>query len=219
MALGTASSIAMPGSRRSTASGSTTASRSWSPLGSVWPVEQATFALGFKRYGLDGHTDRLVEAMLDAAARSTDGRLPEALTGHGPDDVPAPVAYPRANVPQAWSASALVQIVQVMLGLYPFAPLRVLAIVRPRLPVWLPELTIRRLRVGTATVDLAFRRRDDGAATWRVEQRRGSLLVVGAGAPNDVGGGTLAEALEYAVLRRAPGRIARAARIGLGIET
>jgi glycogen debranching enzyme len=188
-------------------------------LGSVWPVEQATFALGFKRYGLDEHTDRLVDAMLDAAAGSTDGRLPEALTGHGLDDVPAPVPYPKANVPQAWSASALVQIVQVMLGLYPFAPLRVLAIVRPRLPVWLPELTIRRLRVGTATVDLAFQRRDDGAATWRVERRRGSLLVVGAGAPNDVGGGTLAEALEYAVLRRAPGRLARAARIGLGIET
>ena len=27
-------------------------------LGSVWPVEQATFALGFKRYGLDEHLDR-----------------------------------------------------------------------------------------------------------------------------------------------------------------
>jgi glycogen debranching enzyme len=186
-------------------------------LGCTWPVEQATFALGFKRYGLDEHVDRLVEAVLDAAAAVDGGRLPEALTGHGRDDFPAPVPYPAANVPQAWSASALIQIVQIMLGLYPFAPLRVLAVVRPRLPPSVPELTIRRLRVGPATVDLRFERRPDGSAAWRVERRRGQLVVVGAGAPNDVGGGTGLEALEFEVLRRAPGRLARAARIGLGL--
>src|SRR5204863_3239881 len=133
-------------------------------LGAVWPVEQATFALGFKRYGLDAHVDRLVEAMLRAAAASPHGRLPEALSGHGSDDVSTPVPYPAANAPQAWSASALVQLVQVMLGLYPFAPLHVLAVVRPRLPSWLPNLTLRGVRVGRATVDLSFERRSDGSA-------------------------------------------------------
>jgi glycogen debranching enzyme len=185
-------------------------------LGCTWPVEQATFALGFKRYGLDEHVDRLVAAVLDAAATGDADRLPEALTGHGREDFPTPVPYPTANVPQAWSASALVQVVQIMLGLYPFAPLRVLAVVRPRLPPSVPELTIRRLRVGPASVDLRFERRPDGSAAWQVERRRGKLVVVGAGPPSDVGGGTGLETLEYDVLRHAPGRLARAARIGLG---
>ena len=50
-------------------------------LGCVWPVEQATFALGLKRYGLDRHLERLAEGMFDAAFASPIGRLPEALDG------------------------------------------------------------------------------------------------------------------------------------------
>jgi glycogen debranching enzyme len=185
-------------------------------LGCVWPVEQATFALGLKRYGLDRHLDQLVEAMFDAAFDSPNGRLPEALTGHGRNAVPAPVPYPAANVPQAWSSSALIQLVQVMLGLYPFAPLRILAVVRPRLPVWAQDLTVRGLRVGDAVVDLRFRRRSDGSASWRVLRRRGRLIVVGAGPPDDVGNASVLERLQLAVLARAPGRLARAARIAIG---
>src|ERR1051325_3242410 len=52
--------------------------RSYNPfayhLGTVWPVEQATFALGFKRYGLDEHLDRLAGAVFDAAFASPDAR-------------------------------------------------------------------------------------------------------------------------------------------------
>jgi glycogen debranching enzyme len=185
-------------------------------LGCVWPVEQATFALGFKRYGLDRHLDRLVDATFDAASASPNWRLPEALTGHGRIDVPTPVPYPAANIPQAWSASALVQLVQIMLGLYPFAPLRVLAVIRPRLPAWAPEVRLTNVRVGSAVVDLRFRRRQDGTASWHVDRRRGSLLVVGAGPPDAPGPRTLFERLELAGLDRAPGRLARAARIALG---
>jgi glycogen debranching enzyme len=190
-------------------------------LGAVWPVEQATFALGFKRYGLDEHLDRLVDGVFSAAFASPDQRLPEALSGiprDGPDAASVPIPYPQANCPQAWSASALIQLVQIMLGLYPFAPLRVLAIVRPRLPSWLPRMTLRRLRVGQATVDIAFDRQADGTAHWRVLKRQGPLAVLPAGPPDDVTGGNLAERLELAVMRRAPGRLARAARMALGLE-
>ena len=45
-------------------------------------MENATFALAFKRYGLDDHLDRLAGAMLEAAAASSNQRLPELLTGH-----------------------------------------------------------------------------------------------------------------------------------------
>jgi hypothetical protein len=123
--------------------------------------------------------------------------------------------YPGANSPQAWSASALVQMLQITLGLYPFAPLRTLAIVRPRLPEGVPELVLRRLRVGAAVVDLRFVRRDDGSADWKVLQRRGRLLVVPVAPPAAEPDG-IAEALGRGVLRSVPGRLARAARLALG---
>jgi glycogen debranching enzyme len=189
-------------------------------LGTVWPVENATFALGFKRYGLDEHFERLTEAMLDAAAASPSGSLPEALTGHARRPKIGPAPYPGACSPQAWSSSAVVQLVQLLLGLYPFAPLQVLTLIRPRLPSWLPELTLRNLRVGKATVDLRFERRDDGTASNEVVRRVGTLHVIPAGPPMDVSGDPRPwlERLGQAALERAPGRLARAARIAVGVD-
>jgi glycogen debranching enzyme len=184
-------------------------------LGAVWPVEQATFALGCKRYGLDDHVDLLVDGLFAVAQATPAGRLPEALSGFARDDIPIPVPYPAANIPQAWSASALVQLVQIMLGLYPFAPLRLLAVIRPRLPAWAPEVTLTGLRVGRAVVDLRFVRRSDGTAAWHVVRQRGSLLVVGAGPPDDRATGWI-ERLEATAIERSPGRLANALRIAFG---
>ena len=66
-------------------------------LGSVWPVENATFALGLKRYGLDDEVERLVAALMAAASHFAGNRLPEAMSGHGTDERAAPSLYPRAN--------------------------------------------------------------------------------------------------------------------------
>ena len=189
-------------------------------LGTVWPVENATFALGFKRYGLDEHAERLIEAQIEAASLMPDGRLPEAITGHRREPKVGPAPYPHACSPQAWSSSAIVQMVQLMLGLYPFAPLRTLSVIRPRLPAWLPELTLRRLRVGRAEVDLRFTRRKDGSASVKVLRKDGTLLVVPAGPPMDVSGRPRPwiEAVGRAAIERAPGRLVRAARIAVGLE-
>jgi glycogen debranching enzyme len=188
-------------------------------LGAVWPVENATAALGFKRYGLDDHVERLVAAMFGAVAHCRDLRLPEALTGHDRAERDVPVAYPNGCSPQAWSASAVVQLVQTMLGLYPFAPAGILALVRPRLPVWLPEVTLRGLRVGEATVTLRFRRSSDGTATHDVMEQRGRLVVLPAAPPSAiVGEGPYEPMLQWAV-EHAPGRLGRALRIALGLET
>ena len=129
---------------------------------------------------------RAIGAVLDAAARSPDQRLPEALSGHGRSESSRPILYPDANSPQAWSSSAVIQLVQLMLGIYPFAPLKLLALVRPRLPEWLPAVTIRGVRVGGSSVDLEFTRRDDGSAGHRVVRRRGPLLVVDAPPPQTI---------------------------------
>jgi len=186
-------------------------------LGAVWPVENATFALGFKRYGLDEHVDRLAEAMFEAAALCPNNRLPEALSGHDRSTFPTPVSYPSANSPQAWSSSALVQLLQIMLGIYPFAPLGVLALVRPRLPAWLPVLTLRNLRIGKARVDLRFERGHDGNARHVVLAQEGPLRVISAGPPM-AGVQSLSEGAKNVLLQHAPGRLARAARIGIGLE-
>jgi glycogen debranching enzyme len=187
-------------------------------LGTVWPVENATFLLGLKRYGLDEHVERLATGLLDAAGRFHQLRLPEALGGHGRDETPVPTIYPRSNSPQAWSASAVVLLVQAMLGLYPFAPARTLALVRPRLPRWLDAVTLRRIRVGDATVSLRFERASDGTTRHEVIEREGHLLVVEAPPPDDVETGreSWSDRLARWGLEHAPGRLAKAARIAMG---
>jgi glycogen debranching enzyme len=189
-------------------------------LGAVWPVENATFALGLKRYGLDDHLDRLATAVFVSAAAMPEARLPEALTGHRREPHVAPTPYPNACSPQAWSASAVVSTLQLLLGLYPFAPLHALAVIHPRLPQSIPELTLRTVRVGRATVDLRFTRRPDGTASYKVLGTDGPLRVLPAGPPATAAGGHASwlELAERAVLARAPGRLVRAARIATGLE-
>jgi glycogen debranching enzyme len=187
-------------------------------LGAVWPVECATFALGCKRYGLDEHAERLAAGLFAAAGHCHRQRLPEALGGHGCDESPVPTLYPQANSPQAWSASAVLQTLQALLGLYPFAPAKVLALVRPRLPEWLPAVTLRGVRVGEAEVSLRFTRRGDGGAEHEVLERRGDLHVVTVAPPDDLSPEREAwrERLLSWALERAPGRTARALRIAMG---
>jgi glycogen debranching enzyme len=115
--------------------------------GSVWPVEHGSFAVGFVRYGLHDHVERLCRAQFEAASLFDFYRLPELFTGHHRDaDHPFPAHYPNANSPQAWSASAVWCLLQTLLGLYPYAPLNLL-LVDPRLPDWLPSHAERRQRL------------------------------------------------------------------------
>jgi glycogen debranching enzyme len=146
--------------------------------GSVWPVEQGTFVLGLRRYGLHPHVERLSRAVFDAASLFDGYRLPELIAGHPRDaEHPFPGMYLQANSPQAWSSSAVFLIVQALLGLYPYAPLNVL-LIDPHLPEWLPELTVRDLRVGQSFVSIRFFRKEDGASSYDVLEVRGTLHVV-----------------------------------------
>src|SRR5205823_5726800 len=131
---------------------------------------------------------------------------------------PVPVPYPGANSPQAWSASATIQLVQMMLGIYPFAPARVLALVRPRLPSWLPALTVRNLRVGDARVSLRFMRGRDGTAHHEVLDRDGKLLVVTVPPPDPVDPATTSwlDDLKSWLIEHARGTTARQVRLALG---
>jgi len=145
--------------------------------GSVWPVENGSFALAFLRYGLHEHLDVISRGMFEASALFDYYRLPELFSGHQRDgDHPFPAHYPQANSPQAWSSSAVFCIMQAMLGLYPYAPLNIL-LVDPHLPAWLPEITLRNLHVGRAVVSIRFRRAEDGMTDFEILDKRGKLHV------------------------------------------
>lgn len=146
--------------------------------GTVWPVENAVFALGFARYGLHGHVNRLSKAQFEVAGLFDYCRLPECFTGHERDqDHPFPAVYPKANWPQAWSSSAVFSLIQAMLGIYPYAPLNLL-MVDPWLPEWLPQIALHHLRVGKAAVSINFHRNTDGATDFEVLEERGHLHVL-----------------------------------------
>jgi glycogen debranching enzyme len=146
--------------------------------GSVWPVEHATLALGFMRYGLHERVQEIARAMFEAAALFDFHRLPEAISGHQRDHLrPFPAMYPQTNSPQAWSSSTLFGILQCMLGLYPYAPLHALFL-DPYLPPWLPEITVSNLHVGEAVVAIRFYREHDGRSEYDILEKRGHLHVV-----------------------------------------
>jgi glycogen debranching enzyme len=173
--------------------------------GSVWPVEHGSFAVGFVRYGLHDHVERICRAQFDAASLFDFYRLPELFTGHRrDDDHPFPAHYPDANSPQAWSASALWCLLQTLLGLYPYAPLNLL-LVDPRLPAWIPDITISNLHVGAAVVDLRFHRARSGESDYEVLDRRGPLHIVRQPSPWSLTA-TFGERLHDALTSLVPGK-------------
>ena len=146
-------------------------------LGSVWPVENGTILFGLRRYGLNERAEQLARALYDLARLWPGGRSPECVGGYGRTEYAHPAVYPRANAPQTWNQSVLPILVQSLLGLVPFAPLHLL-LVDPVLPPWLPELTVRNLRVGDATVALRFWRDPDERSHYEVLEKTGELRVV-----------------------------------------
>ena len=93
-----------------------------------------------------------------------------------------PVQYLGANVPQAWAAGSVFHLLRALLGLDADAHRKRLYI-HPELPRWLPEITVHKLRVGTARIDLRFWR--DGETTRHealaVEGERARFRVVAGG--------------------------------------
>lgn len=69
-----------------------------------------------------------------------------------------------------------------MLGLYPYAPAKFLFL-DPRLPRWLPEITLRDLQVGRATVTVRFRRQANGTTDYKVLKKEGDLHIVRQASP------------------------------------
>ncbi len=146
-------------------------------LGTVWPSPNAVTAFGLRRYGFDEHMFRLASGLFAASQIFDLDRLPEVFGGHARDARhPHPGLYPGACSPQAWSAGAVVLLVNTFMGLMPFAARRAL-VVDPTLPDWLPELTVRNIRVGSARVALRARRGVSGRTELDVLNAGGVRII------------------------------------------
>jgi len=137
-------------------------------------VENAVFVLAFARYGLHDKMRNLARAMFETSEIFKYRRLPEVFARHQrDDDHPFPGMYPRANWPQAWSASAPSTVMQALLGIFPYAPMEVL-LLDPHLPEWLAELGLENMKVGKANVSIQFTRGKTVAPINRSRTSKGS---------------------------------------------
>ncbi len=123
--------------------------------GAVWPHDNGFIALGMKRYGFHAETCEVAEAITRAAGFFVKDQLPELYTGTQRDDASFPVQYLGANVPQGWAAGTIFALLHAMLGYQPDAPNERLYL-DPVLPDWMPDLTLRDLRVGGQCFDIRF---------------------------------------------------------------
>ncbi|MGH8885651.1 MAG: amylo-alpha-1,6-glucosidase [Egibacteraceae bacterium] len=89
--------------------------------GSVWPHDNALTAAGLMRYGFVEQAQRVILALLDAAAVDG-GRLPELFCGFARAEVNLPVRYPTSCSPQAWAAAAPLLFLRTLLRLDPWVP-------------------------------------------------------------------------------------------------
>jgi glycogen debranching enzyme len=126
--------------------------------GTVWPHDNAMIAGGFRRYGFDTEAARVAKGMFDAAERLVGYRLPELFAGLPRHEASFPVQYLGANVPQAWAAGSIFRLIAVMCGIHALTTRDGSTIfINPALPDWLPEITIRNIRAGRGSLDVAVR--------------------------------------------------------------
>ncbi len=142
--------------------------------GSVWPHDNAIIAAGMRNYQLDEQAARVARAIFDAAACFQSRRLPELFAGVPLDTGGFPLQYLGANVPQAWAAGAVIQLLDTLLGLEPDAAHQALRL-HPALPHWLPTITLENLQVGETTTDFQVRRNPDGTHTLDIIRQQGPL--------------------------------------------
>jgi glycogen debranching enzyme len=128
--------------------------------GSVWPHDNGMIAWGFKVYGFEVEAAQIARDISEAGSYFYLNQLPELYSVLSEDRTPLPVQYLGANVPQAWAAGSVFMLMQAMLGFFPDAPRNKLYL-DPSLPAWLPDLTVRDLRIGKHMLEIRFSRYDD----------------------------------------------------------
>ncbi|HVS50113.1 MAG TPA: amylo-alpha-1,6-glucosidase, partial [Candidatus Dormibacteraeota bacterium] len=147
--------------------------------GSVWPHDTVIAAAGLRRYGLVEEAWTLIDGLLSAVMCFEDIQMPELFAGLPRREFAVPVPYRMANVPQAWSAGCVLQMVRVLLGLEPDVSAGRVYI-DPALPPWCPSFELSKLRLGRHELRLSVQRREDGTCSVDAEATPGLEIVRGA---------------------------------------
>ncbi|WGM31739.1 amylo-alpha-1,6-glucosidase [Brevundimonas sp. NIBR11] len=144
--------------------------------GSVWPHDTSLGVAGMAQYGERDAVGSILGEIYEAASHFH-MRLPELFCGFEREPGEGPIAYPVACLPQAWAAGSVFLMLQASLGVSIDAPNRTITVNAPALPSGIERLTVSRLQVGEATVDLAFERVGDQVVVMP-RNRVGDVRVV-----------------------------------------
>jgi glycogen debranching enzyme len=154
--------------------------------GSIWPHDNALIALGFARYGFAHSVEQLFKGLFKAATYMDARRLPELYCGFQRQRGRGPTLYPVACSPQAWASATPFTLLEASLGLE-FDPGKgEIRLRNPRLPAFLDEVTLRNLRLDSASVDLRVRRHKD-AVSLDILRTSGKIQVSIVCVPWDAG--------------------------------
>jgi len=145
--------------------------------GSIWPHDTALCTAGMARYGVRDHVVRLMSGTFEAAVHFN-MRLPELYCGFTRAPGEAPIAYPVACLPQAWSAGAAFMLMQACLGIEIDGWKGEIRVNRPSLPIGIDSLTVRHLQVGQVRVDLTFERVGDRVAAFLADRHEGLVPLI-----------------------------------------
>lgn len=126
--------------------------------GSLWPHDNALIAFGSKDVPEKDIALRVLSGLLDLSLFVDLHRLPELICGFPRRPGKGPTLYPVACAPQAWAAGAVFMTLQACLGLSIHARESRIYLYYTALPESLQRVEIRNLKVGAASLDLAFER-------------------------------------------------------------
>jgi glycogen debranching enzyme len=145
--------------------------------GSIWPHDNALIGAGFARYGLRHHAATIFEGLFSAATYVDLRRMPELFCGYVRRPANGPTFYPVSCIPQAWSATAPISLLQSCLGLTIDARRKMIRFDQPMLPSFLDELTLGKVAIGPhwATLKLC---RSGSKVSVEVLDRKGEAQVL-----------------------------------------
>ena len=145
--------------------------------GSIWPHDTALCGVGLARYGERDSVVRLMSGTFESAVHFN-MRLPELFCGFTRAPGEAPIAYPVACLPQAWSAGSSFMLMQACLGLEIDGWEGELHVTNPRLPIGIDTLTLRHLNVGEKAVDLTFQRVGERVVAFLSDRHEGQVPLI-----------------------------------------
>lgn len=147
--------------------------------GSIWPYENSLIIAGMRRYGYHEEAEEITWQLYQASLFFPHSRLPELFCGfdRDRDSFSVPAEYPASCSPQAWSAGSAILIFQSMLGLEVDASSKRVSL-SPRLPSWLENASVRKLRIEKGTMDLYFERRGERTSFQVLRNDSGAEILL-----------------------------------------